>query len=289
MVDRSPAVAGMFYPADAVTCRRQLDRALKGLGEETQGRVVGGIVPHAGWVYSGRTAAHLFAALAHQAEVPETVVLFGAIHTWSVSGASLFAAGHWKTPLGAVEVDAQLARAISQAAEPGLVVDDAAAHSGEHSIEVQLPFVAYLLPRARIVPIAMPPVGQAVAVGRAVAEAATSLGRRIAVVGSSDLTHYGPRYGMAPAGAGEPAIAWTHANDQRLLDLAVAMRPEDVLTEAERHLNACGAGAIAATIGCCLGLGATHGSLLHYTTSYEAMPSGSATDLVGYGAVAYWA
>jgi hypothetical protein len=288
MPDRSPAVAGMFYPADEATCRRQIDRAVKGLGAPNAAPLFGGVVPHAGWVYSGRTAAHLFAALAHQTPLPETVVLFGAVHSWGAPVASLFGAGHWKTPLGALEVDAQLGHAILQAAEEKQVVDAPAAHASEHAIEVQLPFVAYLLPRVRILPIAMPPLSVALPVGRWVAEAAQSLGRRIAVVGSSDLTHYGPRYGLAPAGTGEPAVQWTHENDRRLLDLAVAMRADEVLAEAQAHHNACGAGAIAATITCCARLGATRGELLHYTTSYEVMPTGAASDLVGYGAVAYW-
>ena len=92
---------------------------------------------------------------------------------------------------------------------------------------------------------------------------------------------------MAPAGTGQPALDWTHTNDQRLLDEAVAMRAEGVLRQASIHHNACGAGAIAATIGCCRELGADKGRLLHYTTSHEVYPMGRARDLVGYGAVAY--
>jgi AmmeMemoRadiSam system protein B len=107
-------------------------------------------------------------------------------------------------------------------------------------------------------------------------------------VGSSDLTHYGPRYGMAPVGTGQKALDWTRENDQRILDLIVQMRPQDVVEEAGSHYNACGAGAIAAAMGFAAESGATQGRILHYTTSYDVMPMGRPADMVGYGAVALY-
>jgi hypothetical protein len=134
--------------------------------------------------------------------------------------------------------------------------------------------------------VAVPPIAEAEEVGRRLAQVAQRLGRRAVAIGSSDLTHYGPRHGIAPAGVGEPALAWIERNDRRLLDLVVQMRAQDVLAEAARHHNACGAGAIAAAIGFAAALGATQGHLLHYTTSHAVRPVGQATDMVGYGAVA---
>jgi hypothetical protein len=171
----------------------------------------------------------------------------------------------------------------------GLVIDWPAAHAQEHSIEVQLPFIQHLFPDARILPVAVPPLDTAPEVGRQVAQVARTLGRRAVAVGSSDLTHYGPRYGMAPAGTGQAALDWTHANDRALLDLAVQLRAEEIVPEARVHHNACGAGAIAAAIAFAVELGATQGTLLHYTTSHEVMPTGRPSDMVGYGAVAFTA
>ena len=286
---RKATVAGMFYPADQRRCSLAVEQALSGLAGIAERRIVGGIVPHAGWVYSGRCAGHLFAALRDRAEAPETVVLFGAVHTFGVDKASLYGAGSWRTPLGDLEIDHELAQAALARDDESLLLDHPQAHNREHSIEVQLPFVKHIWPDARILPISISPVPESVRVGRIVAQAIQSLGRDIVVIGSSDLTHYGPRYGMAPAGTGKPALDWTHANDKRLLDQAAAMRPVEVLHEARAHHNACGAGAIAATIACCAQLGAGQGQLLCYTTSHEVRPSGPAGDLVGYGAVAYWA
>ncbi|MHB1293562.1 MAG: AmmeMemoRadiSam system protein B [Anaerolineae bacterium] len=284
MAVRLPVVAGMFYPSDAASCRTQIAQFLDAAKAVTlPSPVKGGIVPHAGWVYSGATAGRVFAVLGQQ-PAPETVVLFGAVHRWGVHGASVYGSGRWMTPLGALEIDEPLAAAVVDGAT---ILNDPHAHDDEHSIEVQLPFVRYLFPEAHILPVAVSPSPSSPEVGRRVAAAAAGLGRAILALGSSDLTHYGPRYGMAPVGSGERALIWTRQNDARLLDLVCHMQADDVLAEASAHHNACGAGAIAATIGCTAALGATNGTLLQQTTSYDIMPSGPATDLVGYGAVVF--
>lgn len=283
MTIREPVVAGMFYPADARACTREIDAYLAAaqLPEEPLD-LVAGIVPHAGWAYSAETAAYVMAALAD--EDPETVVLFGAVHLWGVPGAALYGGGAWRTPLGDIEVDVELAQAIL--VESHFVVDEPDAHAREHAIEVQLPFLRHLLPRARIVPIAVPPIAEAPEIGCAVARAVRQVGRHVVALGSTDLTHYGPRYGHAPAGEGQAALDWTLANDRRVLALIEQLDAQGVLREAKAHQNACGAGAVAATIAYAREAGATSGLTLHYTTSHEVMPLGQARDLVGYGAVA---
>jgi MEMO1 family protein len=284
MSTRKPSVAGAFYPGDAQETRRQIDSFLNQIEAAPKGRVVGGIAPHAGWMFSGLTAAHLFRALQGQAP-PDTVILFGAVHRWPLRAPALYASGAWRTPLGDAQIDEELSRAILDA-DQGLV-DDSGAHDEEHSIEVMVPFVQQIWPEARILPIAMPPERTAPQWGRAVARVAMELDVSTVAVGSTDLTHYGPRYGMAPAGTGQQGLDWAKENDRRVLDLVVQMDAEGVLQEAERRHNACGAGAVAATIGYARELGATQGSLLHYTTSHDAYPMGRPTDLVGYGAVAF--
>ena len=283
---RKPTVAGMFYPAQEAACRRQAQECLQGAPTAALQRpIVGGMVPHAGWAFSGPTAGRVFAALAAQGS-PETLVLFGAVHSWGVGEASLYGAGSWRTPLGELAIDEELAQEVLRAAG-GLVVNRPEAHTAEHSIEVQLPFIQVLFPQARILPIAMPPLPDAQEIGREVARAARTLGRHAPGIGSSDLTHYGPRYGHAPAGVGERALEWTRHNDERLLDLVVQMRASEIVAEAGSHLNACGAGAVAAAIAYAAERGALEGVLLQHITSHEVMPMGRPTDMVGYGAVVF--
>lgn len=283
---RMPVVAGAFYPASPAACRREVELCLQG-AEHTpfEKQILAGVVPHAGWVYSGSTAVRVFAAIASQ-QHPETVILLGAVHHWGVSNPSLYPEGSWRTPLGDVAIDVELGQAILDEAG-GLVASNAAAHAEEHSIEVQLPFIQYLLPEVRIVPLAVPPEATALTLGEHVARAVQKLGRRVVAIASSDLTHYGPRYGFAPAGAGQRGLDWARTNDAQLLLLAQNLQAEELLLTADRQRSACGAGAIAAAITFAVALGATRGELLHYTTSYDVMPSGRPSELVGYGAMTF--
>jgi len=256
------------------------------LPEGVPERIVGGVVPHAGWVYSGPTAAKVFAAVRERAE-PETFVIFSAMHRWGATRPAVYAEGGWETPLGRVEVDEDLAQAVLEEGK-GVLIDAPEAHSGEHSAEVQVPFIRHLFPQARILPILVPPGEQAVPAGEAVARAVERSGRRAVVIGTTDLTHYGAMYyGFAPAGTGERALEWVRANDERIIRLMVEMRAEEIVAEAETRHNACGGGAVAATVAAARALGARKGVLLEYTTSYHVMPRGPATDFVGYAAVVF--
>jgi AmmeMemoRadiSam system protein B len=108
------------------------------------------------------------------------------------------------------------------------------------------------------------------------------------VVGTTDLTHYGRTYyGFAPVGTGEPALEWARANDERVINLILDMRAEEIVAETDAHRNACGGGAIAGTVAAARALGAEKGHLLEYTTSYHAIPRGPATDFVGYAAIVF--
>jgi len=286
MAVRAPIVAGMFYPGDAASCRQQIDDLMQSIPprDDLTLPIRAGLVPHAGWVYSGRTAAHVFAALR---DTPlDTLILLGAVHRWGIGTASLYGSGAWRTPLGQARVDEELAQEVI-AQGKGLVVDYPSAHEGEHSLEVQIPFIQRLFPKAQILPLAVPPIIDAHLIGHVVAQAVQTSGRRAVAIASSDLTHYGPRYGMAPAGAGAPALAWIERNDHRILDLAASMSETEIVAHVRDHRNACGAGALAAAVGYALEEQATRGTLLHYTTSHTVIPTTPATDMVGYGAMVF--
>jgi MEMO1 family protein len=287
MATRHPVVAGTFYPGDETRARREVQRALEQAKTVAlPGPIRAGVVPHAGWSFSGVTAAHFFRALGQQ-DLPETFILLGAVHRWGVDAAAIYPSGSWQTPLGRLPIDEPLAEeALRIGGETFVGAPEA--HDDEHSIEVQLPFIQHLYPEALMLPIAVPPESDAQEAGRLLAQAAEKLGRQAVAVGSSDLTHYGPRYGMAPAGTGEAALEWTHRNDRRIIDQMLEMRADEVLREAEAHHNACGAGAIAAAIAFAQHTGANEATLLAYTTSHEVMPMGAPSDMVGYAAVAFY-
>ena len=283
---RRPAVAGQFYPSSRTSCVRMIEQCLPTeTSPDVPEKIVAGLVPHAGWTYSGAVAARVFAVINAQ-DVPETFVLLSAMHRWGASHPAVYASGSWNTPLGEVEVDEELAAALLEG--DGSFTNSPEAHSGEHSAEVQVPFIQHLFPKAKILPILLPPDASAAPAGEIIGRAVSATQKSVVVVGTTDLTHYGKTYyGFAPAGTGEPALEWTRANDERVINLILDMRAEEIVAETDAHRNACGGGAIAGTVAAARALGAERGHLLEYTTSHHVMPRGVATDFVGYAAIVF--
>ena len=247
--------------------------------------MLGGIVPHAGWMYSGKVAGAVFATIAANVR-PATVVIFGAVHRHRGRQATLFPAGRWETPLGAVEVDGRLGERLM--GSTNLIVEDAYAHEEEHSIEVQIPFIQQLLSEAMILPILVPPTDEAGAVGEAVARVVQTYHVPAVMIGSTDLTHYGPSYGYTPHGTGAEGVRWAKdTNDRHMLDLIAELRPEAIVPESRAHQNACGAGAVAATLAAVRELGAERAILLEHTTSSEVVGASGAGNSVGYAGIVF--
>jgi hypothetical protein len=246
-------------------------------------------VPHAGWTFSGPAAALVFSAVKERHENVHTFIIFGAAHGYFSRTPALYDKGNWITPLGEVAVDEQLAQDIlkTQTAD-----SDPDAHEGEHSIEVQVPFIQHLFPDAMILPIITPPDDQAVKLGQAVGEiAAGESDKKIVCIGSTDLTHYGPRYGFTPMGVGPDACKWaSEVNDKAFIDLALKLEPEKMLSNAEENYNACGAGAAAAAVAAAKKFGKTQGMLLAHTNSNQVMlkkMGASSAESVGYAAIVF--
>jgi len=286
---RAPAVAGLFYPADAGECRREIARCVAdaAAAPPPRGReVVAAAAPHAGWVFSGPTMAA--ALLPLERANPETVIVFGADHHGIRPGRSSVHPGpSWATPLGDAEVDLDLARSL--AGDPGSGADlDATAHAPEHSVEVLVPFLRERLPGARILPVVVPPGPGSAAAGAAAARAARRLGRRAVAVGSSDLTHYGARYGFLPRGTGAEAHRWScEENDRAVLDPLLALDGEAIVPAARRSHAACGPGALAAAAAFARESGAREGILLRHTTSAVVTGEEEPEMWVGYAAVVF--
>jgi len=155
---------------------------------------------------------------------------------------------------------------------------------------VQLPFIQHAAPSAKLLPIIVPPSASAPDAGRAVAERAKALRRGAVFVGSTDLTHYGPRYRFTPMGSGPDALRWAkEVNDRRLLDLVVSLKTGEVVAEALEHHNACGSGAVAAAMAACVAMGADRAQVLRHTTSNEVAHGrfGEMADAVGYSGVVF--
>ena len=290
MNGRKPAAAGQFYPARKEECLQQMKQCLsEGItAEKLPETIRAGIVPHAGWVFSGPLAGSVFSALSKINNVIDTFIIFGAAHRYFGTKPAVYRKGSWESPLGSIEIDEETA---SKLIDKDTAADDSAAHAAEHSIEVQIPFIQHLFSTARIVPVLVPPVKRAVYLGHTAAAVAAEDKKNIVCIGSTDLTHYGPGYGFAPKGSSQQGLKWaTEVNDKRLINLILQMQAEDILPEAAENHNACGAGAIAATIAFARRRGVKKAELLAHTDSGSIMAEKMGTtssESVGYASIVF--
>jgi len=300
MQARKPIVAGQFYPAQRDSCVAEIKQCLgeHELSESLPETIVAGIVPHAGWTFSGSLAALVFSAIKRRHDEVDTFVIFGATHGYFGQLPAVYDTGSWITPLREVAIDEELAKKL---VDSGTAVSGPDAHRSEHSIEVQVPFIQHLFPSAKILPILTPMMTESIALGVTVGDIISAaspspseeLGKhkKIVCIGSTDLTHYGPRYGFTPKGIGEEALQWAHSvNDKEFIDLALVLEPQALLTSAIENCNACGAGAAASAVAAAKKLGKTAGVLLAHTNSNEVMlrkMGATSADSVGYAAIVF--
>jgi len=263
----------------------KIERLLEGFDvPELNAPPVAGLVPHAGWDYSGAVAARVFRAIKSCRE-PKAFVLLGTVHR-GIRANALYSRGSWLTPFGEVLIDEELADRLLEHAG-GAFEKNERAHDYEHSIEVQMPFLKHFFPNARAVPIAVLPGSSAPALGTIVGDVIQKNNIDAVVVGTTDLTHYGDAYMFAPSGHGPKAHEWMKHNDARIIKLAEAMKADDIVPEASKNMNACGAGAMAATVAAAQAMGCREGLTVEYTTSYDVMPEHEFSMAVGYAGMVF--
>jgi AmmeMemoRadiSam system protein B len=202
---REPAVAGQFYEGDEKRLREQIKKCFlhklgpkKLPGKQGKKRLIAAVVPHAGYTYSGPCAANVYKEIAESGPI-ETFVILGPNHNGVGSSVAIYPEGEWKTPLGNVGVDKDLAEAVLKTAK--IASADTTAHAHEHSIEVQLPFLQFIAKDFKILPVCIKGIRvleEANDLVGAILNAAYKLNRKIMVIASSDLTHYGPSYMYIP-------------------------------------------------------------------------------------------
>lgn len=275
---RPPAVAGAFYPADAKELTSMVDAMLERASTpHLDGLVRALVAPHAGYVYSGEVAAHAFKVVANQRY--RTIVLLGNSHREGFYGAAVCARGAFRTPLGDVPIDEEMAKMLL-ATEP-LLRERENTHRFEHSLEVELPFLQRVLDEFRLVPILLGDTDTALAraVGMALAKVADD---QTLVVASTDLSHY-PAYKDA-CFADAQTLEAVASCDVALLDRT--LRQLERMRIPEMATLMCGEGAVKAAMFYADAVGARRGVMLKYANSGDS-PYGKKSGVVGYGAVAF--
>jgi len=270
---RHSSVAGRWYSDDPAQLTAEVDRYVSLAALDAVGSPVVAIVaPHAGLMYSGPVAAFAYKAASRCGCT--AAVLVGPSHYVPFHGASIWPDGVWESPLGDVAIDAELAHAIHAGSDT--VVDLPSAHGREHSLEMQLPFVARLLPGIPIVPLVMGHQTRqaAFALADALEHALSERDGRTLLIASSDLSHYE----NATTAQALDAVVLRHVE---ALDADGLMRALEI---EPRH--ACGGGPMVSVLEAARRLGAAHAHVLEYADSGDV--SGDKSSVVGYMAAAIW-
>lgn len=285
MEKKRAAFAGSWYPSTASECESRIRGFLTEHGGPRQEEsFAGGIVPHAGWVYSGSIACNVIASVASGSGTPiDTVILFGA-HMHKQSEPFIMTHGACETPFGDLEIDEELVSAILSGI--GLRPRSPAKFPDENTLELQYPFIKYFFPGARLVTCGVAPSNFAAMIGTMAVMEAKNLGKNIRVIGSTDMTHYGRDFGFTPKGDGREAVEWVKTvNDSRAVDAMTAMDDRAIIHQGLENHNMCCAGAAAATAAACRTMGSVRGLRYAYSTSCDK--SGRTSSFVGYAGILY--
>ncbi len=262
---RPPAVAGRFYPARPELLQQEVDRHAVPAPQPV--RAVGCVVPHAGYMYSGHVAGAVYGTL----RLPSLFLILCPNHTGRGHPLALCSSGEWLTPLGPAAVDTELGSLLKR--ECPLLVEDSEAHTAEHALEVQLPFLQRRAPGFRFVPVAVGVDDFATLeeLGRGLGRAAARAGRPLLLVASSDMNHYEPD-------------EVTRQKDRRAIDAILKLDARGLYDGLRRDRNSmCGYGPVIAMLTAALALGAAGASLVRYATSADA--TGDRRSVVGYAGI----
>ena len=261
---RNPVVAGQFYPSEPKILIHYLENYIKKMPKKS---ALGAIVPHAGYVYSGAVAGVVYGCL----QLPDTFIVLGPNHSGMGKPFAVMDRGIWKTPLGEVSINENLAQIVLT--ESGLFTPDIMAHNYEHSIEVQLPFLQYLKSDFSFVPIVLSHTwySNCEIMGNALAKAIQKFGKPTLIIASSDMTHYEPH---------ETAKAKDNMAIEQILALDAAGLYETVHS---KNITMCGIIPATVMLIATKSLGAKKAELVSYATSGDI--SGDYSQVVGYAGI----
>jgi AmmeMemoRadiSam system protein B/AmmeMemoRadiSam system protein A len=262
---REPVVDGQFYPSSP----EELKSMIQGMIDEkaVKDEVIGYYAPHAGYVYSGPVVG----ATISRVKLKNTFVIMGPSHTGMGVSFSIMADGSWRTPLGDVEIDSELAKAIL--ANSSYLKEDHLAHLQEHAIEVQLPFIQYFKSDFKFVPIVLSHANASVYhnIGKAIAKAVKDLGKEVVLVASGDMNHY-------------ESQKITRTKDKQAIESILKLEAGELLERVrEFNISMCGYGTAACLIFAARELGADKAELVKYQTSGDV--TGDYSSVVGYAGI----
>jgi len=258
---------GKFYPES----EQGIKKIINGFIDSPKPKIdcLGCMLPHAGYIYSGRVAVETVSRI----NIKEKVILFGPNHTGRGANFSIVTKGAWLTPLGRLDIDEKLATELLESSE--YLEDDLLAHAEEHSLEVELPILQFFKKDFEIVPIAfmsddltaLKKIGQ----GIAGVIKKNKLEDKILLVASSDMTHY-------------EAQKDAESKDKLAIEAILRLDPEALVETVNRYnISMCGVSPVIAMLNAAKSLGAKSAELVKYQTSGDV--TGDKSEVVGYAGI----
>ena len=266
---RLPAVAGRFYPSDPAELTALIHKYIVSDPGQPPVRVSACLVPHAGYIYSGNVAGAVLARIA----LPGKIIILGVRHYPRGEPAAILSSGTWRTPLGDARIDEPLAEALKKACPQ--LSEDSVAHSAEHSLEVQLPFLQVLVQDFTFVPVALGTVQFAslVNVGEGIARVLKDSKEDVLLLTTSDLNHY-------------EDDATTRIKDRKAIEELLALQPRGLYDTCRNHdISMCGLGPATAMLTALNALPVKRAELVKYATSADV--SGDRSSVVGYAGMIF--
>lgn len=266
---RPPAVAGRFYPSDPAELTSVIRQHTTIISGAAPMLVKACLVPHAGYMYSGHVAGAVYGRIA----LPKKILILGVRHYPRGEQLAILSTGAWRTPLGDAPIDEGLAEALRRACP--LLHEDAVAHSTEHSLEVQVPFLQVLQPDFSFVPLALGTVRfeDLVAVGEAIGRVLANSSEEVLLLATSDLNHY-------------EDDTTTRMKDRKAIERILALDARGLYdTCRNEKISMCGLGPAVAMLTAFLSLGVKQPQLVNYATSADV--SGDLSAVVGYAGMTF--
>lgn len=264
---RKPAVAGQFYSSGYDTLKKEIEGLID--KKAVKSNVIACVLPHAGYMYSGAVAGKTVSRI----NIKERIIILGPNHTGYGPDLSIMTEGIWETPLGNIEIDSQLAQGILNGS--AYLKEDTLAHTYEHSVEVEVPFLQYFRSDFRIVPIIILSQDKTVLkkVGEEIAEAVDKTGIKDStlIVASTDFTHYEPQP-EATRKDKEAIKAILELDEDKLIDVV-----------EKDNISMCGYGPVTIVLTAGKILGAKNARLIQYQTSGDI--TGDKLSVVGYAGI----
>lgn len=264
---RAPVVAGQFYPSGAAGLKKEIELLIN--KNKPKSDIIACVLPHAGYMYSGKVAAETVSAI----KIKDRIILLGPNHTGYGAAFSLMSEGRWQTPLGEIKIDTDLAARILK--QSSYLAADELAHIHEHSLEVELPFLQYFKSSFEIVPIILlsDEIAILVKIGRDIASAIKDSGEKesIMLIASSDMTHYEPE---------EQA----YKKDMQAIEAILELNETKLMKRVKNlNISMCGYAPVITMLSAAKSLGAKSAKLIKYLTSAEV--TGDKSSVVGYAGI----